>query len=382
MAVGIDVAAPPIAERTQHPFLTYDMIYEIPEAIKQTLQIVPKKSSTILGKLKSRSEFYFTGCGTAFHSAMLGANILSLMKQGFNYECVQALELSNYHHSVSRNSAAFGVSHSGITKTTLDALRSVREQGAHCIGISHFSDRPISQVVDENLVVGNGPDKSRCHTKCYVSSAIALTQIALGILEQQEAVSSEHLQRIRKNLEDLPELSLKVLRSSDDAMKAFAKRNARKRTFYFTGSGPSYPNALETALKVMESSYVPAQGFETEQFLHGPWVSLDAESVVFAMATDTRTYARSLDLVKAATNLGANVLSIVKEGDKEMARLCKDTVELPVVDEQLSPFLSIIPLYLYSYYMSLELGINPDYIHYLTPAYWKARQIIFPPGTH
>ena len=109
MTVGVDVVAPPIAERTQHPFLTYDMIYEIPEAIKQTLQIVPTKSSTILGKLKSRSEFYFTGCGTAFHSAMLGANTLSLMKPGFNYESVQALELSKYHHSVSRNSAAFGV---------------------------------------------------------------------------------------------------------------------------------------------------------------------------------------------------------------------------------------------------------------------------------
>ena len=375
-------SSPPIAERTKHPFLTYDMIYEIPDAIKQTLQTVFAKSVTLLPQLKNKSEFYFTGCGTAFHSAMLGGNILCLMKPGFNHECVQALELANYHHSVSKNSAAFGVSHSGITKTTLDALHSVKEQGAFCIGLSHFPNRPITQLVDESLVVGNGPDKSRCHTKCYVSSAIALSQICLSILEQQQAIDLERMQRIRKNLEELPELALKVLRSTDDAMKAFAKRNAGKRTFHFVGSGPSYPNALETALKVMESSYAPAQGFETEQFLHGPWVSLDAESAVFVMATETRTYARSLDLVKAATNLGAGVLSIVKEGDKEMTEMCKDTVQIPVVDEQLSPFLSIIPLYLYSYYMSLERGINPDYIHYLTPAYWNARQIIFPPGTH
>jgi len=220
MAVAIDVAAPPIAERTKHPFLTYDMIYEIPEAIKQTLQIVPAKSVTLIQKLKNKSTFYFTGCGTAFHSAMLGANTLQLMKTGFNYECVQALELANYHHSVSKNSAAFGVSHSGITKTTIDALHSVKEQGAFCIGISHFPNRPITQAVDENLVVGNGPDKSRCHTKCYVSSAIALTQICLSILEEQQAIDLERMQRIRKNLEELPELALKVLRSTDDAMNS------------------------------------------------------------------------------------------------------------------------------------------------------------------
>ncbi len=154
------------------------------------------------------------------------------------------------------------------------------------------------------------------------------------------------------------------------------------RRFISLGRARAHPNALEAALKVMESSYVPAQGFETEQLLHGPWVSLDAESVVFLMATEGRTYGRSLDLAKAATSLGATVIPIVYEDDSEIASVCKHVVEVPTVDEQIAPFLSIIPLYLFAYYMALQRGKNPDYIHYLTPAYWNARQIIFPPGTH
>jgi len=200
-------------------------------------------------------------------------------------------------------------------------------------------------VADETLVVGNGPDKSRCHTKCYLAGASALTHIGLELLEQRKAAQHAHLQGIREGLSELPQLASKALSSTDQRMKELAEKFAGNRTIYFAGTGASYPNALEAALKVMESSYVLAQGFETEQLQHGPWVSLDAESVLFVMATEQRTYGRSADLVRAATSLGSTVIPVVYEGDREMVSICKDAVQIPIVDEHLAPFLSIIPLY-------------------------------------
>lgn len=374
---------PPSPERTRHPFLTYDMIDEIPDAIRKTLETSVSQSSRVSQILRERNDFYYTGCGTAFFSALLGTSILSLTEgDRFKYECVQALELSNYHFPIGRASVTFGVSHSGITKTTLDALTSAKAQGSYCVGITHFPNSPITQVADETLVVGNGPDKSRCHTKCYITGATALTHIGLELLEQRRASRSANLQGIRKSLSELPQLASKVLSSTEQTMKELAEQYAEKRTIYFAGTGASYPNALEAALKVMESSYVPAQGFETEQLLHGPWVSLDAESVVFVMATEGRTYGRSVDLAQAASSLGSTVIPIVFEDDREMVAICKHVVQVPGIDEHLAPFLSIIPLYLFAYYTCLQRGYNPDYIHYLTPAYWDARQIIFPQGTH
>ncbi len=382
MATSSGNVPPPTPERTRHPFLTYDMIQEIPESIQKTLEtsIQLWRASRIP---KDRVDFYYTGCGTAFFSAMLGSSILSLMEgDRFRYECVQALELSHYHPPVSRVSVTFGVSHSGITKTTLDALTSAKAQGSYCFGITHFPNRPITSVVDETLVVGNGPDRSRCHTKCYLAGATALTYVGLVLLEERLAARSADLQGIRASLSELPPLASKVLGSTDNWMRELAEKYESRTTIYFAGTGANYPNALEAALKVMESSYVPAQGFETEQLLHGPWVSLDADSLVFVMATEGRTYERSMDLAQAATSLGATVIPIVYEDDRDMASVCEHVVRIPPVDEQIAPFLSIIPLYLFAYYLSLQRGFNPDYIHYTTPAYWKARQIIFPPGTH
>jgi hypothetical protein len=43
----------------------------------------------------------------------------------------------------------------------VDALRSSKKQGGFCVGITHFPDRPISQVAHETHIDGNGPDQSR-----------------------------------------------------------------------------------------------------------------------------------------------------------------------------------------------------------------------------
>jgi len=376
-----DASAPPVAERTGHPFLTYDMIREIPDAIGKTIENSASRISSITDRVKGRPHCYFTGCGTAFFSAMLGANMFSLAEDDASkLECAQALELGN--HYIVPKSVVFGVSHSGITKTTLDALRAVKLRSGYAVGITHFKGRPISEVADETLVVGNGPDKSRCHTKCYPAGALPLTLFALDFLEQGHSAEANRLDTIRKEVEEMPQLANRVLSSTETAMKELAETNDDKKTVYFAGTGGSYANALEAALKIMETSYLPAQGFETEQLLHGPWCSLDERSILFVMATDRSTYGRNTDCVKAAKSLGATVVPLVFEGDRDIARMSRDVISLPTVDEKLAPYLSIIPLYVFAYYLSVRLGNNPDYLRYLNPTYWNTRTIIFPPGTH
>jgi glucosamine--fructose-6-phosphate aminotransferase (isomerizing) len=359
------------------------MIYDIPETIQKTVESSQHWLRSVTDNAKGKSNFYFTGCGTAFFSAMLGSSVFSLREgRGLHFECLQALELTSQQHSVGEDSATFGVSHSGITKATLDAMRRAKSGGGYTVGITHFAGSPISRVVDQTIVVGNGPDRSRCHTKCYLASALPLALIGVEVLNQRRRTKQEPLQEIQSGLLTLSQLTKNTLAATEARMKELAEQNAQKRTYYFAGTGASYPNALEAALKVMETSYLSAQGFETEQLLHGPWVSLDRESVVFVIATERRTHERSMDLVRAAMSLGSTVIPVTYEDDREIASICKDTIQVPQVQEELAPYLSIIPLYLFAYYLCLHRGYNPDYLRYLTPAYWDARTIIFPPGTH
>lgn len=374
---------PPSSDRKGHPFLTYDMIGEIPETIKQTLRVTNDKAQSIIEKLKERDRIYFTGCGTAFFSALLGSEILSLSgdlsARSFR---IPAFELQTYDHFLDTKCAVIGASHSGITKTTVDALALARRNGGFTIGITHFNDRPISAASDEVLVVGNSPDPSRCHTKCYVAPAIAIMQIGLGLLRRSVNVNSARLDTIDYGTAHLPELAKRVLNSADKTCNQLAEAHANINRCYFAGAGPNVPNTLEGALKIMETNFISSQGFESEQLLHGPWVSMDKDSLLFVLAPKSRSRQRNIELIRAAKTFGTPVVGLIEEGDEEIRQLCDEAVEVPIVDEYLSPFLNIIPIYLFAYYSSVARGNNPDLLRYQTRAYWEARQIIFPPGTH
>ncbi len=374
--------SPPVAERTAHPFLTYDMIHEIPAAMRETLRKASEPAAAAGRALADRSLLTFTGCGTAFFSALLAQRLVApALKDSRRSSAVPAVELAGYTTAVDRTSGVVGVSHSGITKATVDAMRFARERGSGTVGITHFADRPIAAVSDSALVVGNGPDRSRCHTKCYPAGALGAAMVGL----EWAAASGGARRAIDERLEglrSLPELQAKVLSTVEPACDELAETHLPRRTTFIVGFGPNEPTALETALKLMETSFIAAQGLETEQFLHGPAQALDADGLVLVSAPPGPGRARTLDLLRAARTVGAHTVSVAAEGDREIEAASEATLFVPPVDEYLSPFLNIIPLYLYAYFASVKRGHNPDVLRYLEPRYWDARNIVFPPGTH
>jgi glutamine---fructose-6-phosphate transaminase (isomerizing) len=368
----------PVPERTKHPFLTYDMIREIPAAISVTISDNGERMAAAGKALAGRRDIFFTGCGTAFYAAMLGEEFMRPSREsGVRSTSVPALELQTYDWGLSASSGVIGVSHSGITKTTVDAMKRARLLGARTVGITHFADRPIAAASDDLFVVGGSPDRSRMHTKCYVDSAIAAALISI-----ESSAKSSEADKARDALRSLPRLSSKVIAACDVRGRELAEKYAGKRRFFFTGTGPNVVTALETALKFKETSYLGAEGLETEQMIHGPWMALDEETHITIISPTASGHQRAIDLARCAKAVGAPSLCIVKEGEKELSVFCDETVEIPEVEERLTPYLAILPLYFFAYYSSVARGNNPDLLRYLHPKYWRGRDIVFPPGTH
>lgn len=373
---------PPVAERGAHPFLTYDMIHQIPQATEETLRRARQEAAAAAQELSDRSVLYFTGCGTAFFSAWLAQRLVAAASSALvQTGAMPAVELSTYGPHLGRGCGVIGVSHSGITKATLDALRLARESGARTVGITHFAARPIAGVSDSTLVVGNGPDRSRCHTKCYVAGALGAAMVGLDWDAATEGASNR-IESLWAGFETLPRLQSEVLHAVEKSCEELAAAHLARRNTFIVGFGPNEPNALEVALKLMETSFIAAQGMETEQFLHGPAQVLDRDALVLVQAPRGPGRSRSLDLLHAARKVGAHTVALATEGDREVESASEAILFLPEVDEYLSPFLNILPLYLYAYFASVQRGHNPDVLRYLEPGYWSARNIVFPPGTH
>jgi glutamine---fructose-6-phosphate transaminase (isomerizing) len=346
------------------------MIKDIPRGFKSTLDAL----SDFRAKPSAPDLLVFTGNGTAYYSAVMGSQVLSLSNR--DWRAIQAFELVNYQSDPRKKSpVAIGVSHSGITKSTVDALSRERSWGAKTIGVTHFPDRPISQVSDITLVIGDGPDKSRCHTKAYTNSAAAVFGLSLAFAEPL----TRELQSVKKEFETnlAGELELTISRTEEVAKKAASELRGVSKIF-FAGAGPNFVTAKEAALKNKEASYLAAEGMELEEILHGPAMSFDRQTLVVVLAPSGPSVERARDLFAASKKIGATTMVVSDSSNfsADYEFLINQT------HEYLSPFLSIIPLYLFSYFLAVERGTNPDYIHYLDQRYWDARTIIFPPGTH
>ncbi len=165
--------------------------------------------------------------------------------------------------------------------------------------------------------------------------------------------------RFQTELERLPDLVAGAL-SKEDAIREWASRSMAVERFYFAGWGPNASTAYEVALKMKEASYTTTEGFQLEQYLHGPFVSTDDGCQVTFIAPPVAGTDRVIDLIAAAQAVGAGTVAIVQEDDRARSGLVDTAIEVPPTSELLSPLVYLVPLQLFTYWLAVELGRNPD----------------------
>src|SRR3546814_14752030 len=76
----------------------------------------------------------------------------------------------------------------------------------------------------------------------------------------------------------------------DGQIREWAQRFADKHHALFLGRGPSYPVALEGALKLKEVSYIHAEAYPAGELKHGPLAQVDAD-----MSSEERRVGKECD---------------------------------------------------------------------------------------
>ena len=74
--------------------------------------------------------------------------------------------------------------------------------------------------------------------------------------------------------------------------------------FVIAGAGRDWPTAQEAALKLREGAFVAAEGYETEQLLHGYLAAVDERVRCFVLQGEGRAGERAADAAAALRELG------------------------------------------------------------------------------
>jgi glutamine---fructose-6-phosphate transaminase (isomerizing) len=325
--------------KERHPFHMHSMIRGQPGFIRETLDRVDSGDERRL-RAPSR-HLVLTGCGTSFHAAMYGARVLQAVAvRGEVVEAIPAYDLA--YGRMPRNATVFGVSHSGSTSTTNRALARAARAGLRTFGMCGLADSRMEELVDEVLVIGSTHDRSWANTMSYTTQLSAFAALA--------SFRTRSAELTRRGVQALPALVQKAL-GSEDSVRRLSSRIVRRDRVTFLGTGLDEVTALEAALKIRETAGLTASGYHAEQFLHGPFLSLDRrDSIIFLLAKGDQ--ARAAAIGRALARTGA---ALTTAGEDPGA-----SIRLPRTQPFLRPVASVVPLQFLAYYAALARHANPD----------------------
>lgn len=353
--------------RTIHPYHMYDAIQAQPALVAEVMQANTTPLAQAAELLAQQQGLYLCGIGTSFHAALIGEYLMHLIAgDHLLAHAVHSFEFVRYPRRIRERTAVLVVSHRGTKHYSLQALERANRHGAPTVTITgKGSGEGIHKAGIVMITVEQ--ELSAAHTKSYTTALSLLAALALRLgrgTGQDVGAAEEQWARV-------PELMTRALRA-EGQVKEIAQALVGKACIVFVGGGPNAATAYEVALKMKETNYTPCEGVHVEQFLHGPVAGLSEEMAVWIVAPPGPSYARCLDVAKAAKAIGATTIALVQEGDQELSRTAAHVIHLPAVLEALSPLIYVIPLQLFSYYVALAKGTNPDTFHLDDPRHQQA----------
>ncbi len=341
-------------------------IFEQPESIRRAMQgrLDPDTATSHLGGLNMTNRELLDiervkviAAGTSYHAGLVASYLLeSLARLPAGAELASELRYRN--PIVERNNLYFAVSQSGETADTLYAMREIQRKGGRVLGICNVVGATIPRESDGGVYIHSGPEIAVASTKAFTSQLTAFYLFALLIARKRDMSYSAGLSFMRE-LERIPE-KVQVVLDRAAAIREIAKKYAGAQSFLFLGRGINYAVALEGALKLKEISYIHAEGYSAAEIKHGPIALINEETPSLFIVPDDALRDKIISNMKEVKARNGKVIALGVDGDNELADIADDVMFVPSTNELLSPFLTVIPMQLLSYYTALERGCNVD----------------------
>ncbi|WP_065388554.1 SIS domain-containing protein, partial [Saccharomonospora iraqiensis] len=191
------------------------------------------------------------------------------------------------------------VSQSGGSDDLLEVTGTARRQGARTLAVTNSPGSALSEAAELTVDVRAGPEQAVAATKTYTATLLALYLFV-------DAVRGGTGEGAR----GLGALAARTLDESADAVARAVHRYRFADRVVTTARGYSYATALEAALKLAETSYLPTRAHSGADLLHGPVAAVDTDTAVLAVTGAGAGGTALGEVLDTVAGRGADVLTV------------------------------------------------------------------------
>jgi len=345
------------AERGGFAHFMLKEIYEVPQAIHDTLLGRDDELETSAFFRDAFPAVKLVACGTSYHAALVGKYAVEELAR-----VPATAELASeyrYARSAGDKPLVVLISQSGETADTLGAAREARRRGSKTFGITNVVGSSLSREVERSVFTRAGIEIGVAATKTFIAQLTMLYLMAIRIGLDRGTLAVGDADRLQEELRALPRAAEGVLNGAP-LLEALAEKYGSARDVFFIGRHMNYPVALEGALKLKEISYIHAEAYAAGELKHGPLALVTPETPVIAVVTRDHTYEKILGNIGEVAARGAPVIAIASEGDREIERVVDDVVYVPAVRPLFAAVPASIALQLFAYHVAQKRGCPID----------------------
>jgi glucosamine--fructose-6-phosphate aminotransferase (isomerizing) len=353
-------------EKGGYPHFMLKEIHEQTNTLTDTMRgrLSPESGTAHLGgiadflpRIENASRIYITACGTSWHAALIGKNLIEEFAR-IEVHVDYASEFRYREPIIDSDTVVIAISQSGETADTLAAIRKAKEKGALAMGICNVVGSTISRETDCGIYTHAGPEIGVASTKAFTAQVTVLFMLALH-LGRNRGMSKGECSRLARAMSAMGEQIEDVLSQSDYIM-TIAEETVDADNFLYLGRGLNFPVALEGALKLKEISYIHAEGYPAAEMKHGPIALIDEKMPVVFLAPHDKTFEKVLSNIQEVRARKGRIITVTDKKTSELEKISSHVIEVPSSHPRTFSIVASVPLQLLAYHLAVLRGCDVD----------------------
>jgi glucosamine--fructose-6-phosphate aminotransferase (isomerizing) len=322
-------------------------IADQPSVLDGILTRSPNEIAEIVARIKAAAPRFviLAARGTSDHAALYAKYLLEI-RLGLPCGLASPSTMTTYGARPDLRGVLFiSVSQSGGSPDLVESMTTARACGALTLAVTNAPQSPLAAAAELHLDVHAGPERAVAATKSYTAELLSLYLLVDALAGGDGAAARS-----------LPHAVATTLVHAG-SIGQIAKAHANTDRVVVTGRGYSYPTARETALKLMETSYIAASAFSGADLLHGPLAMVTSGSAVITIVPDGKGGKAMQPVLERLREVSADLIVIGSAANVDG----HSGIVLPAgLHEEVSPIVEIVPLQVLARELAVARGFDPD----------------------
>ena len=353
------------AEKEGYEHFMIKEINEQPDVVKKTINslinndvIDLSKTNLTSDEINSISNIYIVACGSAYHVGVCAKYILEDLTR-IPVVVDIASEFRYRKPILDKNGLVIIISQSGETADSLAALREAKNEGIKTLAIVNVVGSSIAREADHVLYTLAGPEIAVATTKAFSTQLIATYLLAIEIAKTKNTIDLNTYNELINEVKTLPDKIDTILKNLTTEIQKISSKFSHIKDAFYIGRGLDYAISLEGSLKLKEVSYIHSEAYAAGELKHGTISLIEDNTLVIGIVTQENIAEKTISNLVEVKSRGAYVIAVTNE-NIDTNKVANDTIVIPTTNKYFYPSLTVIPLQLIGYYITVSKGLDVD----------------------